>query len=93
MFRGLRGVLQSETGNTGLVLCIVLFICTVWFCMLFCLFVQFGHVYCFAYLHSLVLHIICLFVQFGSVCCVVYLNNLVLLAVCLFVQFGSACLR
>ena len=74
----------------SLVLYIVLLICTVWFCMLFCLCVQFfGSAHCFDYLYSLVLCIVllickvwfcmlfCLSVQFGSAGCVAYLCNLV----------------
>ena len=61
----------------SLVVRIVLRIYTVWFCALLCLFVQFGSVYCFPYLYSLVhLDSCCLFCGIGvelvsNYCCTV----------------------
>ena len=72
-----------------------LLICTVWFCMLCCSFVEFGSVRCVAYLYSLGPHVVlriravwfcmlfCLFVQFDSVCYCAHSCSLVLHAVLL----------
>ena len=56
----LVSVLANSAPDDTVVLDPTLLICTVWFCVLFCLFVQFGYVYGFAHFYSLVLRIVLL---------------------------------